>query len=119
MRKILALAAAAALAAACSPDSDKTNPAIATDETKAERETVAPAVGETSFTEDQAREHIAKAGYTDVSALAKNADGSWQGSAMLNGQPATVVVDYQGNIKALGGDATSPASSPAPAQPTP
>lgn len=111
MRKLLVLAVAASFAAACSPDSDKTNPAVATEDAKVEREAAAPAVGESSFTEDQARERIVNAGYSDVTALTKSADGSWQGTAMMNGQSASVVVDYQGNVKATGASA-APAPTP-------
>jgi hypothetical protein len=116
MRIFLAIAAAAACAAACQPDSDKTNPAIATDEAKAEREATAPAAGASSFTEDQARQRITDAGYTDVSGLTKAADGSWQATASLSGQQTSVVVDYQGNVKA-GGSPADPAAAPTPSIP--
>jgi hypothetical protein len=96
-----AAAVAGAVAAACQPDSDKTNPAIATEEAKAEREAAAPAAGATSFTEDQARDRLAQAGYAGVTALTKTPQGGWQGTAQLNGQPVTVVVDYQGNVSTL------------------
>ncbi len=98
MRILIAVAAAAASMAACQPDSDKTNPAVATEESSAERQAEAPAMGATSFTEDQAREQITKAGYSDVTALTKAADGTWLGSAMMNGASVAVVVDYQGNV---------------------
>jgi putative membrane protein len=55
-------------------------------------------MGATSFTEDQARDQITKAGYSDVTALTKAADGTWLGSAMMNGASVAVVVDYQGNV---------------------
>ncbi len=113
MRTFLAIAALAACAA-CQPDSDKTNPAVATDEAKAEREAAAPAAGASSFTEDQARERITQAGYTDVGALTKASDGSWRATATMNGQPAAVVVDYQGNVKP-GAASVDPAAAPAPA----
>lgn len=116
MRILLAIAALAACTA-CQPDSDKTNPAIATDETKSEREAAAPAAGASSFTEDQARDRITTAGYTDVGALTKTSDGSWQATATMNGQTAAVVVDYQGNVKAAAAPA-DPATAPAPAAAT-
>lgn len=125
MRTFLTLAATAALVAACAPDSDKTNPAIATEEAAAERAAAAPAAGASSFTEDQARERITASGYTDVTTLAKADDGTWRGSAMMSGQAQTVVVDYQGNVTATPapapstlppGDPTMPAT---PVQPTP
>lgn len=98
MRILFAAVLSAAALAACQPDSDKTNPAVATDESVAEREVNAPAAGESSFTEAQVMSRIRDAGYTDVTALTKTADGSWQGTAMRDGQSVTVVVDYQGNV---------------------
>jgi hypothetical protein len=98
--RLVSAAAVAVLAAlsACSPGSDKTNPAIATDEARAERETAAPAAGANSFTEAQARDHAVKAGFADVGTLTQAADGTWQGAAMKDGASVTVVVDYQGNV---------------------
>jgi putative membrane protein len=55
-------------------------------------------MGATSFTEEQARDQITKAGYSDVTALTKAADGTWQGTAMKSGASVAVVVDYQGNV---------------------
>ena len=108
MRVALMVAVVATAAvAACQPDSEKTNPAVATDEAKAEREASAPAVGANSFTEAQARDHATKAGYSGVGTLAQAADGTWQGPAMKDGASVTVVVDYQGNVSAQPG-ATAP-----------
>lgn len=98
MRIFIAVAAAAASMAACQPNSDKTNPAVATDQSVVERQAEAPAMGATSFTEEQARDQITKAGYSDVTALTKAADGTWQGTAMKSGASVAVVVDYQGNV---------------------
>jgi hypothetical protein len=99
MRLAFATAAlAAAMLAACQPDSEKTNPAIATDEAREERATAAPAAGASSFTEAQARDHIAKAGYAEVGALSQAADGAWQGTATKDGASVAVIVDYQGNV---------------------
>jgi hypothetical protein len=122
MRELLAAAMGAAVISGCSPDSDKTNPAVATDEAVAEREAQAPAVGASSFTEGQARDRITGAGYTDVTGLMQAADGTWRGTAMMAGQSASVVVDYQGNVTAAPSDPAVPASPgtpPAPVQPTP
>ena len=102
---------AAAAAAACQPDSEKTNPAIATDEAEAERAAAAPAAGASSFTEEQARGRISEAGYTDVTALTQTPDGAWQGMATMNGQQMSVIVDYQGNVT------PAPGATPAPADP--
>ena len=59
----------------------------------------APAKGANSFTEDQARGRLAKAGYTGITKLTKR-DGLWQGSAMKGGKRATVMLDYKGNVTA-------------------
>jgi hypothetical protein len=110
----VAVTALAALAA-CQPDSEKTNPAIATDEAKAERETAAPAAGASSFTEAQARDHATKAGYTGVGTLTQASDGTWQGPATKDGTSVTVVVDYQGNVTTQAGVAAPPSpGAPAP-----
>ncbi len=126
------LALAGLCLAACQPESDKTNPAVATDEAVAEREAAAPAIGANSFTQDQARERIEAAGYSSITELTKGEDGIWRAVASLGGQTQEVSVDYQGNV--TGGsamstdpalaDTASPAATPttpseAPAAPTP
>lgn len=126
MRILFAGAAMAAIVAGCAPESDKTNPAVATDEAAAERATTAPAMGANSFTQEQARERATAAGYADVGALTQAADGTWQGAAMKDGASVTVVVDYQGNVTTQTGSApmdpatapaTVPPATPAPTQP--
>jgi hypothetical protein len=119
MRLAFAAAVTALMAlAACQPNSEKTNPAIATNEAKAEREATAPAAGASSFTEDQARDHATRAGYTGVGTLTKASDGTWQGAATKDGASVTVVVDYQGNVTTQSGAAAAPAPG-APAAPAP
>ncbi|WP_185998999.1 hypothetical protein ACLIMP_22645 [Novosphingobium aerophilum] len=56
------------------------------------------AKGHNSFTEDQARGRIAKAGYTNIGTLTQNENGVWQGKAMRHGKPVTVALDYKGNV---------------------
>ncbi|HEY7799006.1 MAG TPA: hypothetical protein VIA80_09595 [Hyphomonadaceae bacterium] len=119
------LALAGLCLAACQPESDKTNPAVATDEAVAEREAAAPAIGANSFTQEQAQQRIEAAGYTGVTELTKGEDGIWRAVASLGGQTQEVSVDYQGNVTggtAMSTDpalATSPASPPAmPAEPS-
>ena len=51
-----------------------------------------------SFTETQARNRIAKAGYTKVSALQKGDDGIWRGTANRKGHVVHVGLDYKGNV---------------------
>lgn len=113
------LALAGLCLAACQPDSDKTNPAVATDDAVAAREAEAPAMGANSFTEQQARERISAAGYLDVSGLALGEDGIWRGTAMMAGQSQSVELDYQGNVTTSAQPATTPASpTTPPATPT-
>ncbi|PKR89924.1 hypothetical protein CXZ10_07020 [Pleomorphomonas diazotrophica] len=69
---------------------------------KAEEPTVAvaevPLTGENSFTQAQAKAWIEDAGYTHVADLVLGTDGVWRGSARLDGNPALVRLDYQGNV---------------------
>lgn len=56
--------------------------------------------GSNSFTEGQARGHIESAGYTEVGALTKTADGMWTGSAKKAGKSMNVAVDFKGAVTA-------------------
>ena len=58
----------------------------------------APVPGANSFTEGQAKSRIEGAGYTDVTALKKDDNGVWTGSAKKGGQTVSVKVDFQGNV---------------------
>jgi len=58
----------------------------------------APLQGSNSFTEAQAKDHVVAAGYTDVSALAKDDSGIWRGSAKKGDRSVQVAVDYKGNV---------------------
>ncbi|MFT3988105.1 hypothetical protein [Aestuariivirga sp.] len=58
----------------------------------------APFKGANSFTEAQARDRIASHGGTAVSALVKDADGIWRGTATVSGAQKSVAVDYKGNV---------------------
>ena len=60
----------------------------------------APAAGSNSFTEDQARGRIAKAGFGSISTLAKDKDGVWRGKATHGGKKVDVALDYKGNVTA-------------------
>lgn len=62
--------------------------------------TAKPAAGRNSFTETQAQGRIAKAGYSGVGKLAKDANGVWQGQAMKDGKPVMVSLDYKGDVTA-------------------
>lgn len=54
--------------------------------------------GANSFTQAQAREHIAKSGFTDVSALTKDKHGVWRGTAKKGGSTVHVGLDFKGNV---------------------
>lgn len=77
------------------PDGD--TPAVATPE---DSNATAPVEGANSFTEDQAKERITEGGYTDVTDLALDDKGVWQGKAMKDGKSVSVALDYQGNVVA-------------------
>jgi hypothetical protein len=111
MRTVVIGAGALLLLAACNPNADTNNPAVATDEAVEERMAEAPAVGANSFTEDQARERLEAQGYTNPTGLMQGADGTWSGQATQNGQTVSVTVDYQGNVT------TADSATPPPAAP--
>jgi hypothetical protein len=60
----------------------------------------APLPGANSFTENQAKERIEKAGLTQVSNLKKDDQGIWRARAMLGGKQTDVALDYRGNVVA-------------------
>jgi hypothetical protein len=60
----------------------------------------APLAGANSFTETQAKDRVLRAGFSDVSALAKDDKGIWRGTAMQDGKKVSVAVDFKGNIVA-------------------
>jgi hypothetical protein len=60
----------------------------------------APASGANSFTENQAKGRLMKAGYGSVGALAKDEHGVWRGTATKGGKKVDVGVDYKGNVTA-------------------
>jgi hypothetical protein len=80
---------------AVSPPPANGNEAINTDGNTSE---ASQSAGSNSFTEGQARGHIEKAGYTDVTGLAKTPDGMWTGSAKKDGKTANVSVDFKGAV---------------------
>ncbi|TPL20997.1 DUF4142 domain-containing protein [Mesorhizobium sp. B2-4-9] len=83
--------------AASASASDSTTPAVTnTDAT----DPAAPVPGANSFTEDQAKSAIEKAGYADVSALTKDDKGIWRGTASKDGKSTPIALDYQGNVVA-------------------
>ncbi|CAN7671258.1 PepSY domain-containing protein [Rhizobium sp. LjRoot30] len=104
MKKLIAAVAilgASTLAAfaqtTTTPTTDGDTPAIATPDST---NSTAPVEGANSFTEDQARERITEAGYSDVSGLMLDDKGVWQAKATKDGKSVAVSLDYQGNIVA-------------------
>ncbi len=60
----------------------------------------APLKGANSFTEGQAKDRVAAAGFGTVGALTKDADGIWRGTAADGAKTITVAVDFKGNVVA-------------------
>ena len=92
---LLAVALAGAASSAVAQDS---NPAIK--DSKVAHVGHA-AEGANSFTEDQARGRLTKAGYTRISELKKDDKGHWVATAMKKGQKVNVALDYKGNVTVL------------------
>lgn len=86
MRMLIAVAALAAVAA-CSPE-----PAPAPDATIAE----APAPTVIVLTEADARTRLETDGYTNITGLVQNPDGSWSATGTRNGQATQVTVSDSG-----------------------
>ncbi len=57
-----------------------------------------PIAGANSFTEGQAMDRIAKAGFTNVQGLKLDDKGVWRGKAQKSGQQVNVALDYRGNV---------------------
>jgi hypothetical protein len=56
------------------------------------------AQGQNSFTRDEARSRIERAGYTRVAGLIQDAQGLWHARAMRDGRPVNVALDYKGDV---------------------
>ena len=54
-----------------------------------------------ALTETQAKSQIESEGYTNVSALKKDAKGMWNGMAMKNGKSVQVSLDLEGHVTEL------------------
>jgi len=93
MRIIIAAAALAALAA-CSQETTTTTPP----DTTADVTTPAPGPSPTviMLTESDARTRLETAGYTDVTGLMQNPDGTWSATATNNGQTTQVTISDSG-----------------------
>jgi putative membrane protein len=71
---------------------------IGTDSSSAANSTTPAEPGANSFTEDQAKDRIEDAGYSNVSKLIKDDQGIWRGQASKDGKNIPIALDYQGNI---------------------
>jgi len=60
----------------------------------------APEAGANSFTENQAKERIEQAGFTEVKSLRKDDQGIWRGRAKQGGRDVNVSLDFRGNVTA-------------------
>jgi opacity protein-like surface antigen len=96
-----ALVSASALSALAQttppPTSNGDTPAVATPDSK---NATAPVEGANSFTEDQAKSRIEKAGFTDVKNLMKDDKGIWMAAGMKDGKAVNIALEYQGNVVA-------------------
>lgn len=118
MKSLIPLVATAALLAACGGDRSSSGGAGQSAEAPAEGPAVSsseaprnaavdttPTTGDTgqtpganSFTEDQARGAIEKAGYAGVTDLRQNEQGLWTATATKDGKSAQVSLDYRGAV---------------------
>ena len=57
-----------------------------------------PTAGANSFTKGQAEGRIKKAGYSNITGLAKDKDGLWRAQAMKDGKQTNVSLDLKGNV---------------------
>ena len=91
MIRVLSIAAAlaAALALPAFAETATKTPAGATEAGPAAR---------ALFTEEQARTHLLRLGYADVSVLTKDENGVWHGTATKDGKQLNVAVDVKGAV---------------------
>jgi hypothetical protein len=94
---VLSLTAGVAYAQPASPPANP-NPSTPAVTTPHSNNAAAPASGANSFTEAQAKSRLEAAGYTSISALAKDKDGVWRGKGSKSGKALDVSLDYQGNV---------------------
>lgn len=60
----------------------------------------APMAGANSFTENQAKDRIEKAGFTEVTGLRKDDQGIWRANAKQGDKQVHVSLDFRGNVVA-------------------
>jgi curli biogenesis system outer membrane secretion channel CsgG len=93
MRTLVATAAIVALAACGQTTTDTT-----TDTTTSDISTPAPAPAPTmtTLTETDARTRAETAGYTNVTGLMQNPDGTWTATGTQNGQTTSITISDSG-----------------------
>jgi hypothetical protein len=101
MRTIILVAAIATISYSAAAQQQPANrdantPAVTTPSTPPNP--AAPVAGANSFTEGQAKSRLEDNGFTNVSGLAKDANGVWRGKGTKGGQSVDVSVDFQGNV---------------------
>ena len=101
MRKILLVAAIAAISLPAAAQQRPANPDANTPAVNTPNSPPnpgAPVAGANSFTEGQAKSRLEDNGFTNISGLAKDANGVWRGKGTKGGQSVDVSVDFQGNV---------------------
>ena len=94
----LALVGAGTAFAQTAPANNSATPPAVAHSAADSKTAAAPVAGKNSFTEAQAKDRLAKHGYTAVSGLKKDDQSVWRGTATKDGKSVGVAVDYQGNI---------------------
>jgi hypothetical protein len=102
MRTLLGVAALV-LAAACNPAADEAN----TDTTTMAEAPAPAAPTMVVITEEDARSRIEGAGYTNVTGLTQNSDGTWNATGIRDGTTTTVTVN-DGGVSATTTTTTTP-----------
>lgn len=98
MRTFVISAALLAIAA-CSQETqttDTTDGYDSTAPTSTDTTTPPASPSMTALAETEARSRIEAAGYTNVTGLTQNADGSWTATATRDGQTTSVIIDQTG-----------------------
>lgn len=108
MRTLIAVAALTALAA-CGQSTTTTDTADTS--TSAPTEVAPPPVQTITITEADARSRVEAQGYTNVTGLMQNPDGSWTATGTRNGQTTQLSVGPSGVT------ATTTSGTPAPTTP--
>jgi hypothetical protein len=94
----LALAFAASAASAQNTTTGAANDAARPATTATTKTETPPLAGANSFTEAQAKDRIAQAGFQDVKDLKKDDQGIWRATARKGDSQVNVALDYRGNV---------------------